>query len=121
VRYVAPQYVSQATPRKTAGLVALPPLEWAFFQLKELQTMRVKRRLLPNFEAYSVTLFAGLALGGAIQARSHLSTLLAPLTQSSSAPERPAVDTKRWAPEADRAVRGKDGSVSSPDFDESLK
>jgi hypothetical protein len=66
-------------------------------------------------------LFAGLALGGAIQARSHLSILLAPLAQSSPAPERPALDTKRWASEHDRAVRGKDGSVSSPDFDESLK
>jgi hypothetical protein len=98
--------------------------------------MPVKKRLLPNFESCSVALFTSLALGGTtLPARSQV-----PSTPSSTSPRSmvPPSSSKEplhrqlsrqeAAPCAaaepvglENAARDKDGSVSSPAFDESLK
>jgi hypothetical protein len=95
--------------------------------------MPVKKRRLPNFESCSVALFTSLALGGtSLPARSQMpsppsstssrsavppSTSQAPLSHQLSRQGSAAAAEPLGADVA----RGKDGSVSSPDFDESLK
>jgi hypothetical protein len=100
--------------------------------------MHVKRRRLPNFEACSVALFASLALGGAaLGARpptpSPLFTSSSPSRVSRAAPTLLARSGSRTSgaqgkvESAGRLRRfdgpdsNKDGSVSSAEFDESLK
>ena len=61
--------------------------------------MRLKRRLLPNFETCSVALFATLALGGHIQARAQIATLATPPSQTTPAPNGGAVPPNRWTRE----------------------
>lgn len=97
--------------------------------------MHVKKRRLPNFEACSVALFASIALGGT----SLPSRAQAPSTPSSNS-SRPAVppltgtaflhhrqpsrtsNPIRTAPTAAlEPTSDKDGSISSPNFDEALK
>lgn len=90
--------------------------------------MTVKRRRLPNFEACSVALFTSLALGGTtLPARSQVHS-----TPSSTSPRFTVPPTASTAPlqrqlsvaepvGSDQFARDKDGSISSPDFDESLK
>lgn len=97
--------------------------------------MHVKKRRLPNFEACSVALFASIALGGtSLPSRAQV-----PSTPSSNS-SRPVVppsigkaflhqrqlsrtsDPLRTAPTAALEPTGdKDGSISSPNFDEALK
>jgi hypothetical protein len=98
--------------------------------------MTVTKRRLPNFEACSVALFTSLALGGTtLPARSQV-----PSTPSSTSPRSMVPPSNSKAPlhgqlsrqeVAPRAAaepvglehdaRDKDGSISSPGFDESLK
>lgn len=97
--------------------------------------MTVKRRRLPNFEACSVALFTSLALGGTtLPARSQMpstpsstsSRPAVPPTTSAAPPHRQLSREKSSPVVAEpigleQNARNKDGSVSSPDFDESLK
>jgi hypothetical protein len=98
--------------------------------------MTVEKRRLPNFEACSVALFASLALGSTtFSSRSQL-----PFTPSSTshrsmvppstskAPLHRQLSRQESLPLAaaepiglEHGERGKDGSISSPVFDESLK
>src|SRR5687767_4893758 len=64
--------------------------------------MRLKRRLLPNFETCSVALFASLALGGHLQARAQTAvppSSSAPTTQSTPAPTSATIPPNRWTRE----------------------
>jgi len=93
--------------------------------------MRVKRRLLPNFESCSVALFASLAMGsttlparaqgGAPSTRSVTSTspLAAPALMRSLARRSEAKPAS--APLGVPPAPMPDGSISSPGFDEALK
>jgi hypothetical protein len=87
--------------------------------------MNVKRRRLPNFETCSVALFATLALSGPFQARAQTSPPAARISHSAPAPSKgtmtPNASTRERLSRLD-AFRGpKDGSLSSADFDETLK
>lgn len=97
--------------------------------------MHVKKRRLPNFEACSVALFTSLAIGGtALPARSQMpsspsstsSRIAVPPSTSTALPNRQLGRrdiSSRVAPTAalEPADSDKDGSISSPYFDESLK
>jgi len=61
--------------------------------------MRLKRRLLPNFETCSVALFATLALGGHLQARAQIAAYSTPASQQSPAPNGGAIPPNRWTRE----------------------
>ncbi len=87
--------------------------------------MNVKRRRLPNFETCSVALFATLALSGPFQARAQTSPPATRMSHSAPAPTKGSVvpngATRERLSRLD-AFRGpKDGSLSSVDFDETLK
>ena len=89
--------------------------------------MRVKRRLLPNFESCSVALFASLAMGSTtLPARAQgttPSTRSIAFTPSAPAPLRLTLrDDRRASPlPTDEPAVVPDGSISSPGFDEALK
>lgn len=97
--------------------------------------MAVKKRRLPNFESCSVALFTSLALGGtALPVRSQMpsppsstSSRSAVPPSISRAPLHRQLSRQESAPRAAAeplgvdVARGKDGSISSPDFDEALK
>jgi hypothetical protein len=68
-------------------------------QLQEQLLMRLKRRLLPNFETCSVALFAALALGGPLQARAQIAALSTPTSQTTPAPNGGAIPPNRWTRE----------------------
>ena len=87
--------------------------------------MNVKRRRLPNFETCSVALFATLALSGPFQARAQTSPPATRISHSAPAQSKgttaPTPSTRERLSRLD-AFRGpKDGSLSSADFDETLK
>ena len=96
--------------------------------------MHVRLRRLPNFEACSVALFTSLALGGAaLPARSHAAGT--PCARSAAAarphiamigPARSSTPLRQHDAKAELArhldrTGGKDGSISSANFDEALK
>ena len=99
--------------------------------------MHVKRLRLPDFDTYSVALFATLALGGTLPPRAQQVTARPPFTSTTSmvapAPAEPETSSttasappdRRTAEHANEAFSdadsNKDGSISSPGFDEALK
>lgn len=105
------------------------------FNFGSHSTMTVKRRRLPNFEACSVALFTSLALGGTtLPARSQVHPTPSSTSSRSTMPPGPSTallhrqlsrqDNSARAAEPARIeqfARDKDGSVSSPSFDEALK
>jgi hypothetical protein len=107
------------------------------FNFGSNSTMTVKQRRLPNFEACSVALFTSLALGGTtLPARSQMPstpssssprftvppfTLKAPLHRQLSRQEAAAPRAAAEPIGLEHAALERDGSISSPGFDESLK
>lgn len=87
--------------------------------------MNVKRRRLPNFETCSVALFATLALSGPFQSRAQTSPPATRMSHSAPAPGKaataPGSSTRVQPSRQDAFSGGKDGSISSADFDEALK
>jgi hypothetical protein len=87
--------------------------------------MNLKRRRLSNFETCSVALFATLALTGPFQARAQTSPPATRMSHFAPAPTKgsvvPRAATGERLSRQDAFSGPKDGSLSSADFDETLK